>query len=115
MRKKKRLLLLAGVMVGSVIAITQKPNETDFASWMEETYEVQCLDEVCDVFQLETGKEQIIMQTVQGGFSPGIFKARMHKTYRNHDDPSYHLELKASGFLNNIRVEKETMQGMHKR
>lgn len=115
MRKKKWLLLLVGVLIVAVITITQKPNEDDFASWMEDTYEVKCLDEVCDVFQLETGKEQIVMQTVQGGFSPGILVARMHKTYRNHDDPSYHLELKASGFLKNITIEKETMRGMHKR
>jgi hypothetical protein len=82
---------------------------------MENTYEVQCLDEVCDVFQLESVNEKIVMQSVQGGFSPGIFVARMHKTYRNQDDPFYHLEIKAAGFLENITIQKETMQGMRKR
>ncbi|WP_226647226.1 hypothetical protein [Mesobacillus subterraneus] len=115
MRKRKWLLLLTVVTTAAVIALVNKPNEADFASWMEDTYEVQCLDDVCDVFQIETSNEQIVMQSVQGGFSPGIFVARMHKTYRNQDDPSYHLELKASGFLEKIRIEKETMRGMHKR
>ena len=115
MKKRKWLLSLAPILVAGVIAISLKPNETDFAIWMEDTYEVQCLDEVCDVFQLETANEKIVMQSVQGGFSPGIFVARMHKTYRNLDDASYHLELKATGFLENIAIEKETMQGMHKR
>jgi hypothetical protein len=115
MRKRKWLLLLAVVMIAAVIAIIQKPNEADFAIWLEDTYEVQCLDELCDVFQLETGNEKIVMQWVQGGYSPGIFIARMNKVYRSHEDSSYHLEIKANGFLGNIMIEKETMHGMHKR
>lgn len=115
MKKRTWLLLMPVIIIAAVIASIQKPNETDFAIWMENTYEVQCLDEVCDVFQLESVNEKIVMQSVQGGFSPGIFVARMHKTYRNQDDPSYHLEIKASGFLENITIQKETMQGMRKR
>lgn len=83
MKKRKWLLSLAPIMMAAVILISLKPNETDFGIWMEDTYEVQCLNEVCDVFQLETGNEKIVMQSVQVGFSPGIFVARMHKTYRN--------------------------------
>ncbi|MCM3576344.1 hypothetical protein M3172_24565 [Mesobacillus subterraneus] len=115
MKKRKWLLLMPLIIIAAVFASIQTPSEADFASWMEETYEVQCLDELCDVFQLETVNEKIVMQSVQGGFSPGIFIARMNKTYRNHEDPSYHLEIKARGFLGNITIEKETMQGMRKR
>lgn len=115
MKKRKWLLSLAPMMIFAVFAINQKPNEADFAIWLEDTYEVQCLDELCDVFQLESADEKIVMQSVQGGFSPGIFVAKMNKTYRNFEDSSYHLEIKATGFLGNIGIEKETMRGMQKR
>ncbi len=112
MKKIIRLALIAAALAAVVLL---KPGEEDFTSWMEDTYEIQCLDETCDVFQLESGKEQVVMQTVQGGYSPGIFLSRVHKTYRNQEDPSYHLEIKASGFLGNISLNEETMRGMFKR
>ena len=115
MKNKVWIILPIVVMavIAIVISVNMKPTETDFARWMEDTYEVQCLDKHCDTFNLEEGK--ILMHAVQGGYSPGIFVSRINKVYRNYDDPSFHLELKASGFLENITIEKETMRGMHKR
>lgn len=114
---KKRVWIILPIVVMAVIviviAVNMKPTETDFASWIENTYEVQCLDKRCDTFKLEEGK--ILMHAVQGGYSPGIFVARINKVYRNDEDPSYHLELEAAGFLGNITIEKEMMRGMYKR
>ncbi|MBT2680445.1 hypothetical protein J7E38_15650 [Bacillus sp. ISL-35] len=111
----KKIVRLALIVAALAAVVLQKPGEEDFASWMEETYEIQCLDETCDVFQLESGAEQVVLQSVQGGYSPGIFVSRVHKTYRNQEDPSYHLELKASGFLGDFSLNEETMRGMFKR
>lgn len=111
----KRIVRLALIMVSLTAVLLLKPGEEDFASWLEDTYEIRCLDETCDVFQIESGTEQVVLQSVQGGYSPGIFVSHVNKTYRNQEDPSYHLELKASGFLGDISLNEETMKGMSKR
>lgn len=93
------LLLLVVLIIVASIAIILKPNEADFASWMEETYEIQCLDERCSAFHIEEGDEKILLQSMQGSYSPGIFQMRVHEAYRNLEDPSYYLELEAAVFL----------------
>jgi hypothetical protein len=115
MKKWTWLLVLLIVIIAAVNVIMFKPNEADFASWMEDTYEIQCLDERCEVFQIEGGNEPIILQSMQGGYSPGIFIMEVNQTYRNFDNPSYYLELEATGFLGKIKIQKEKVKGIHKR
>lgn len=109
------LLLLVVLITAASIAVILKPNEADFASWMEETYEIQCLDERCVAFQIEEGDEKIILQSMHGGYSPGIFQMRVNEAYRNLEDPSYYLELEVAGFLGEITVEEEKVKRINKR
>ncbi|WP_079504680.1 hypothetical protein [Mesobacillus jeotgali] len=112
MKKLLRFLLI--VVILAAVAM-MKPEEEDFAEWMEDTYEIKCLDEICDTFQVETDGEAVTMQMVHGGYSPGIFVAQMHKTYKSNEDPSYFLELEVSGFLGNRTIEEETVKKIAKR
>lgn len=115
MKKRKWPLLLAVVMIAAVIAIIQKPNQADFASWMEDTYEVQCLDEQCGAFQIEEDNEKILMNSVRGGYAPGIFITKINNTYRNLEDPSYQLDLEAAGFFGKIMIKSEKVKKINKR
>ncbi|WP_102261065.1 hypothetical protein [Mesobacillus jeotgali] len=115
MKKWMWLLLLVGLITVASIAVILKPDEADFASWMEETYEIQCLDERCGAFHIEDGDEKILLQSMHGSYSPGIFQMRVHEAYRNLDDPSYYLELEVAGFLGNITIEEEKVRRINKR
>ncbi|WNF23388.1 hypothetical protein [Mesobacillus jeotgali] len=106
---------MAVVMIAAVIAIINKPNEADFAIWMEDTYEVQCLDEQCGAFQIEEGNEKILMNSVRGGYAPGIFITKINNTYRNFEDPSYQLDLEVAGFFGKIMIENEKIKRINKR
>lgn len=115
MKSWKWLLLLVALITAASIAVILKPNEADFARWMEETYDVQCLDESCGAFHIEEGDEKILLQSMRGSYSPGIFQMRVHEIYRNLEDPSYFLELKAAGFLGKITIEEEKVKRINKR
>ncbi|MBS8266364.1 hypothetical protein DYI25_18230 [Mesobacillus boroniphilus] len=115
MKKRTWLLLFVAVITAAAIAIIQKPDESDFASWMEDTYDIQCLDERCDNFLIEEGNERILMQSVHGGYSSGVFLMEVHNTYRNFDDASYYLELEVAGVFGNIMIKNEKVKRINKR
>ncbi|NKE05856.1 hypothetical protein [Mesobacillus selenatarsenatis] len=115
MKKKAWLLLLVVVILASAIAIIQRPDAVDYASWMENTYELQCLDEMCDTFQIEEDNETILLQSVRGGNSPGIFMMKITNTYRNYEDPSYQLDLDVVGFFGKIMIKSEKVKKINKR
>ncbi|MFT9597219.1 hypothetical protein [Mesobacillus sp.] len=115
MKKWTWLLLLVALITAASIAAVLKPNEADFASWMEETYDVQCLDERCGAFYIEEGDEKILLQSMHGSYSPGIFQMRVNEVYRNLDDPSYYLELEVAGFLGKITIEEEKVKRVNKK
>lgn len=100
-----------------VIVITQRPNETDFAKWMEKTYQIQCHDNNCNAFQIDDteGKEPILIQSIRGGYSPGIFVTEVNNTYRNLNDPSYILDIKVEGFLRSFYIKEETIKNIQRR
>ncbi|MBT2641534.1 hypothetical protein J7I80_04805 [Bacillus sp. ISL-41] len=114
MKKRKWIVLsLIGVIliVSTTFALT-KPNETDFVIWMEQTYDVNCLDYNCDAFKvkvIEDGENKVItMQVSSGGYSPGTFVMKREVNYRNFDNPSYILDLNVIGFLGKISLVDET-------
>jgi hypothetical protein len=115
MRKRKWILSLAPIMIFAVSAIILKPNETDFAIWMEDTYEVDCLDEQCGAFQIDEGNEKIIMNSVRGGYARGIFMTKINNTYRNFEDPSYQLDLEVAGFFGETMIKNEKVKRVNKR
>ena len=115
MKKRMWLLLLVVVIIVAAIAIIQKPDAADYVGWMEDTYEIQCLDERCDTFQIDEGNEKVLLQSVHGGYSPGIFMTEINNTYRNFEDPSYHLELEVAGFLGKITIKNEKVKKINKR
>jgi hypothetical protein len=115
MRKGTLMLLFVVLITAASIAVILKPDEADFASWMEETYEIQCLDERCEAFHIEEGDEKILLQSMRGGYSPGIFQMKVHEAYRNLDDPSYYLELEVAGFVGKITIEEEKVNRINKR
>jgi len=114
MKKRKWIILsLLGVVVfvGTTFALT-KPTETDFVIWMEQTYDVNCLDYNCDAFKLkviEGGENKVItMQVSSGGYSPGTFVMKREVKYRNFENPSYILDLNVIGLLGKISLVDET-------
>ncbi|MBT2692748.1 hypothetical protein [Bacillus sp. ISL-55] len=115
MRKWAWLLLLVVLIAAASVAVILKPDQADFASWMEETYDVQCLDERCGAFHIGEGGEKVLLQSMQGGYSPGIFQMTVHEAYRNLDNPSYYLELEVAGFLGKITIKEEKVKRINKR
>lgn len=114
MKKKKwSVLSLIGVVVMVCITfVLTKPSETDFVVWMEQTYDVNCLDDNCDAFKvkvIEGGENKVItMQVSSGGYSPGTFVMKREVKYRNFENPSYILDLNVIGFLGKISLVNET-------
>ena len=114
MRKRVWFLLslLTLTVACVVLIINQKPSEADFAKWMEKTYKIQCLDYNCHTFQLDVtdDKEPILMQSVHGGYSPGIFVMKLNHTYRNLNDSSYILNIEVEGFFGDFKIKDETIK-----
>ena len=108
------LTLIGLVMIVFTTLVLTKPNESDFVKWMEQTYDVDCLDFNCEAFKIkviENGQNNIItMQSANGGYSPGIFLMKREVNYRNFEDSSYILNIKVKGFLGVISVVDETKQ-----
>ena len=119
MKKKTRLFFLFTVvflLTSSFISVKLKPNDEDLFRWMEETYEIKCLYSNCDTFELlEEGKEPIIMQTIRGSYSPGIFVMEVNRTYRNLEDSSYKLDIHLRGFLGKFSIKEEAMDKIVKK
>lgn len=115
--KKKVWITLSIIGLVAIVCTTlvlTKPNESDFVNWMEQTYDVDCLDFNCDAFEIKVkvnGENNVItMQSANGAFSPGIFLMKKEVNYRNFEDSSYILDLKVKGFLGVISVVDETKQ-----
>lgn len=72
MKKRKWVVmsLIGVVLIISIIFVLTKPNETDFVRWMEQTYDVNCLDYNCDAFKvkvIEDGENKVITMQVSSG------------------------------------------------
>lgn len=95
----------------------QKPGDQDFVSWMENMYEITCLDYNCSTFEFThaEGKEPIVMQTVHGTYSPGTFVMEVDRQYRNLEDSSYYLDIEVNGFLSDFTLEEEIIDGIPKK
>ncbi|MBT2681984.1 MULTISPECIES: hypothetical protein [Bacillaceae] len=113
--KKRKLITLSLIGVIAIIGTTfflTKPNESDFVMWMEQTYDVNCLDYNCDAFKLkviEHGENKVItMQVVSGGYSPGTFLMNRELKYRNYENSSYVLDIDVIGILGKISLVNET-------
>lgn len=121
MKEKYWLILIIVVIItvaSAVIVAKQKPNDEDLVRWIEDTYEIQCLDYNCDTFEVELpekDKEPILMQNVHGGYSPGTFVMEVNRTYRNLEDSSYKLDIELKGFLGDFTIEDETIKKISKR
>ncbi|WP_214797818.1 MULTISPECIES: hypothetical protein [unclassified Exiguobacterium] len=82
------VLIVARVWVAPIY--TSKPSETDFVSWFEETYSVQCEDESCDSFELigdQTNtyvNEEGYMKQSSGFFT---FDMEVRRLYRSVEEP----------------------------
>ncbi|WP_053366428.1 hypothetical protein [Bacillus sp. FJAT-27245] len=115
--KRKKLIAISFVsllLIVSAILMWTKPTESQYASWMEETYKVRCLDYNCDTFKLiyseVNERKELTMTSVYGSYSPGIFMIRKNNSYRNLEDPSYILDLKVKGIFGKILIENERKQ-----
>ena len=119
MKKKMKLFFFFTVvflLTSSVISVILKPNEEDLFRWMEETYEIKCLYADCDTFEvLEEGKDPIIMQTMRGRYSDGIFVMEVNRTYRNLEDSSYKLDIHLKGFLGKFSIREEALNRISKK
>ncbi|KGP91988.1 hypothetical protein N780_15555 [Pontibacillus chungwhensis BH030062] len=116
--KKKHILLIAAsftvhiVLMVSILLIIMKPDNTDYALWLKNHYDVQCLDVTCDSFEVEAENEngkdkQITMITAKESYTSGVFTMRKDVAYRNLEDPTYHLDLKVRGFFNEFSIINE--------
>ena len=114
---KRNIFLFVIVLVTSAIFIvTQKTSDEELVRWMEETYEIKCLSSNCDTFEvLEEEKEPIIMQTMHGSYSPGIFVMEVDRTYRNLEDSSYKLDIHLIGFLGMFSIKEEAKNKIAKK
>lgn len=116
MKKKIWMVIsvVALLLILSTILILTKPNESDYARWMESNYNVQCLDFNCNAFDIrfsEDGTEKVVtMTSAHGGYSPGIFVMRKEMVYRNLEDSSYILDLKVKGWFGKISIVDEKKQ-----
>lgn len=117
---KKRAWLLLSILAITIfcsVIIIMKPDQADFAKWMENTYEIKCLSYNCHSFQLDgkDSEEPIIMQSIRGGYSPGIFVSRVYYSYRNLEDPSYILNMEVEGFFRGFYIKEETIKNIERK
>ncbi|QSS98793.1 hypothetical protein IMZ31_11820 [Pontibacillus sp. ALD_SL1] len=116
--KIKHILLIAAsftvyiVVMVSILLIIMKPDITDYALWLKNHYNVQCLDVTCDSFEVEVENEngrdkQITMVTAKESYTSGVFTMQKDVAYRNLEDPSYHLDLKVRGFFDEFSIIEE--------
>ena len=99
------------VLVFSVLKIT-KPSQADYAQWLASTYDLKCIDLLCNHFDVENEGNTIRMQSWSGSTSPGLFIFQKDIKYRNLDDPSYILDVSVKGLLGNIFIIEETNELM---
>lgn len=117
MKIKHILLIVASatvyiIIMVSILLMIMKPDNSDYALWLKNHYDVRCLDVTCDSFEAEVenenGKEkQITMVTAKESYTSGVFTMRKDVAYRNLADPSYHLNLKVRGFFDEISIIEE--------
>ncbi|MBT2640460.1 MULTISPECIES: hypothetical protein [unclassified Bacillus (in: firmicutes)] len=111
-RKWIGLSIIGVILIVSTTFVLTKPNEADYVKWMEQTYDVNCLDYNCEAFKLkvmEGGEiKEITMQVSSGGYSPGTLVMKREVKYRNLENPAYMLDLNVIGFLDKISLVDET-------
>ncbi|WP_342560628.1 hypothetical protein NSQ95_07585 [Psychrobacillus sp. FSL W7-1457] len=115
MSKKSWFLLSLSILITFVIVvIILKPSETDYANWMESSYQVHCLNYNCDTFQLDVkeGEEPVMMQSVRGYVSPGIFITKIERHYTSFSDSSYILNVEVEGFLGKFKIKNEEIKNV---
>lgn len=114
MSKRTWFLLSLSILTFVIVVIILKPSETDYANWMESSYQVHCLDYNCDTFQLDVkeGEEPVMMQTISGNYSPGIFMRKINRDYRNLDDSSYVLDIEVEGLLGKFKLKNEEIKNV---
>lgn len=104
-------LIWAGValcMTLSVVLLVTKPNESDYVTWMQNHFDVQCLNKQCHAFEIyaiENGQEKVVTMTaVHRIYSQSIFCMTNEIIYRNLEDSSYKLVLKVKGYFGKIKL-----------
>lgn len=114
MPKRILFLLSLSILTFVIVVIILKPSETDYANWMESSYQVHCLDYNCDTFQLDVkeGEEPVMMQTISGNYSPCIFMRKINRDYRNLDDSSYVLDIEVEGLLGKFKLKNEEIKNV---
>ena len=116
MKRNIFLFVIILTVISAVFILTQKTSDEELERWMEETYEIKCLSSNCDTFEvLEEEKEPIIMQTMNGSYSTGIFVMEVKRTYRNLEDSSYKLDIHLKGFLGMFSIKEEVMNKIFKK
>ncbi len=116
--KIKHILLIVAsatvymIIMVSILLIIMKPDNTDYALWLKNHYDVRCLDVSCDSFEVEVENEngrdkQITLVKAKDIYTSGVFTMRKDVAYRNLEDPSYHLDLKVRGFFDEFSIIEE--------
>jgi hypothetical protein len=109
----KRLSIIIGsilvvIVVGLFLSI---PTESDFAQWMEDEYDVTCLDYVCHNLKIEViedGQSKVIeLYSTDGGFEKGVFDIKVIRVYQNYNETPYRWDIEVRGFLGNFTVLSE--------
>lgn len=114
MSKKSWFLLSLSILITFVIVvIILKPSVTDYGDWMEQSYQVNCLDPECGNFQLDV-EEPVIMQSARAYVSPGIFITKIKRDYTSFSDSSYVLNIEVVGFLGKFKIKNEEIKNVPK-
>ncbi|AJD89618.1 hypothetical protein JMA_03010 [Jeotgalibacillus malaysiensis] len=109
------VLSIAAAILIAVVIDRQTPTGSDFAAWMENTYAVECQNESCGVFEIETESgETVVLQTASGTYSPGPFVLDVNRVYLSFDDYAYRLEIHVKGFMDQFSLEKEVLRNIEK-
>jgi hypothetical protein len=107
--KNKRVLI--SILFGAVILAAgaiylNKPDRKDFVIWLEDTYEVTCMDPECSKLKLNgtsNQKEENLFWDAEGYYdtSEGFLNSgmQMKRLYRNIDDFNQSFSVEVKGFF----------------
>jgi len=107
---KKKIMYLLGIVLVIIIIIIgmKRPEITDLQIWMEETYDIECLDSSCETFKVfDEDNKPVIMEIFKEYVGSSIFKIKVERTYKNPDKRLYHLDFKVEGFFGNFKLLDE--------
>lgn len=114
---KKKIMNLLGIVLIIIIIIIgmKRPEITDLQAWMEETYDIECLDSSCETFMVfDEDEEPVLMEITKNHVSSSIFKIKVERTYQSLDKKRYYLDFRVDGFFDNFKILDESLNKINK-